>query len=86
MRRLLVGAALVVAGCRQDAGLAPSSDGRSMRSTAAQCLAPTRAGTTGAPTDVRSRLATALLGRSEVVCLAEEGGRWHLRPARSLAE
>ena len=57
-----------------------------MRSTAAQCLAPDRAGTIGAPTDVRGRLARALLGRSEVVCLAEEGGRWHLRPARGLAE
>ena len=86
MRRLLVGAVLAVAGCRQDAGLAPVAESPTTRGTSAQCLAPARAGTADEPTYVRSRLATVLLGRSEAVCLAEEAGRWQLRPARSLAE
>jgi hypothetical protein len=81
MRRLLVGAALAVAGCRQDAGLAPEAEGRAMRGTAAQCLAPAVGGAASDPGYVRSRLTAVLAGRSEVVCLSQEGGRWHLRVA-----
>ena len=79
MRRLLVGAALAVAGCRQDAGLAPEAEGRVMRGAAAQCLAPSAEGAD--PAYVRSRLAPVLAGRNEVVCLSQEGGRWRLRAA-----
>lgn len=78
MRRLLVGAVLAVAGCRQDAGLAPEPEGRATRGTGAQCLAPAAGGEVE-PGYVRSRLAAVLAGRSEVVCLSEDGGRWRLR-------
>ena len=79
MRRLLVGAVLALAGCRQDAGLAPVAESQTARGTA-QCLVPAGAGTAEEPTYVPSRLATVPL------CLLEEEGRWRLRPARSLAE
>ena len=85
MRRLLVGAALAVAGCRQDAGLAPEAEGQVMRGAATQCLAPAAegagAGAGADPAYVRSRLAAVLAGRIEVVCLSQEGGRWRLRAA-----
>jgi hypothetical protein len=81
MRRLLVGAVLAVAGCRQDAGLAPEAEGKATRGSAEQCLAPAAGGAVSDPAYVRSRLPAALVGRSEVVCLSEEGGRWRLRVA-----
>jgi hypothetical protein len=81
MRRLLVGAALAVAGCRQDAGLAPEAGDQALRGSAAQCLVPAAGGAVSDPGYVRSRLTAVLAGRSEVVCLSQEGGRWRLRVA-----
>ena len=79
MRRLLVSTALLVASCRQDAGLAPEGETHAVRVTPGQCLAPLWSGTAPDSGYVRSRLAGLLLGRDEVVCLSDEGGHWHLR-------
>jgi hypothetical protein len=86
---VLVGAALAVAGCRQDAGLAPEDERRAAGGTGAQCLAPDHRLTPADPAFVRSRLAAVLVERGEVVCLSQEAGRWGLhrmRDAEILAE
>ena len=83
---LVVGAVLIVAGCRQDAGLSPEGDARLQRVASAQCLAPSGARTVTDPAPVGSRLASVFLrGRDGVVCFSEENGRWQLRRAEDAA-
>ena len=86
---MLVGAALAVGGCRQDAGLAPEVGRRAVVGTAAQCLVPDARYAPADSTFVRSRLASILVSRGEIVCLSEEAGRWGLhriRDAETVAE
>jgi hypothetical protein len=86
----MVGVILSVAACRQDAALAPEGESHTMRSAAAQCLAPEGGRATADAGVVRSRIASVFLGRSPtrqitgsrgdgVVCLSDEQGRWRLR-------
>jgi hypothetical protein len=83
---LLVGAALIAASCRQDAGLSPEGDAQALLVASAQCLAPSGARTVTDPAPVGSRLASVFLrGRDGVVCLSEENGRWRLRGAADAA-
>ena len=77
---LLAGAVLIVAGCRQDAGLSPERESQPLRVASAQCMAPSGDRTVTEPASVGSRLASVFLrGRDGVVCLSEENGRWRLR-------
>ena len=79
---LLVGAVLIVAGCRQDAGLSPEGEARPLRVASGQCLVTSEDRAVTEPAAVSSRLASVFLGgRDGVVCLSEENGRWRLRGA-----
>jgi hypothetical protein len=83
---LLVGAVLIAASCRQDAGLSPEGVARPLRVASAQCLASFRGQALTDPAPVGSRLASVFLrGRDGVVCLSEENGRWLLRETAAAA-
>jgi hypothetical protein len=83
---LLAGAALIVASCRQDAGLAPEGDPQPLRGASAQCLASFQGQALTDPAPVGSRLAAVFLrGRDGVVCLSAENGRWRLSEAAAAA-
>jgi hypothetical protein len=74
--------------------MAPEGEGYAIRSTAAQCLAPTWGQAVSDSAFVRSRLASVFLrgnptrqitsmGRSGILCLSQEEGRWRLRRTRN---